>query len=160
MTNVLGGTLNVGAAVGFGGLIQGIVINSLLLPPTLVDNVLLDVIAFSMSPHAGGVITDISGWFRNTVSLSLLVTTVTVFMEVYVAPAGSTVFTRQASLPVATLSGLIGIGGYYVAASGLNIPLDQNDRVAVVYRVGVTGGIDIVTTVTGFVGGSLTINLT
>jgi BclB C-terminal domain-containing protein len=158
MTTELGGVGNKSALIGFGGSTSDIStvggeIDLTGSPGTLTN--------FAFSASEDSTITSMSGFFSTTTGQSLVGSTVTVTVQLYRSTTPDNTFTVVPGAVVTLgppLTGITGLGTISDGdASGLSIPVTQGTRLLFVATSTVTGGIDVNTTVSGYVSGGVTL---
>ncbi|HLU88950.1 MAG TPA: exosporium glycoprotein BclB-related protein, partial [Cyclobacteriaceae bacterium] len=153
LATVPGGITAISAAIAFGNSTN--VIQSLgPLDMTMVPNM-----AFSVPRD--GLITSISGFFSASVGIILSSSTLQITAQLFSATPNDNFFYPVPGASVTlgpALSGLINTGDVSNGhVNGLAIPVTAGTRLMLVVNPAIVGGVDIVTTVTGYFSGGLVI---
>lgn len=158
MTTVLGGLANTLAIVGPNAFAIGILPVANVIDLTGGAGIALNV-APSMARN--GTITAITAYFSNTAALSLLSSTITVTAQLWLSSTPSNSFVPLAGVIVTlpSITGTIAIGNFIKGSTtGLNIPVTIGTRYMLVFKSSVSSGIDIASTVVGYVGGGIAVS--
>jgi len=118
---------------------------------------------FAFSMPRDGTLTSISGFFSNTVSINLLLTTLTITGQLYQSTAPNNTFSPILGATITlnpTFSGVLIPAGRtaFGGADGLNITIPAGTRLLMVYSVTASGGFTLANTVTGYISGGININ--
>jgi len=156
MTTVLGGLLNAGSVLGFGSSAPGITaLGGFIDATSLTSNM-----AFSVPRD--GTITSLAGTFSSSAAVVLLGSTVTIQGQLYMAAAGTNVFTMIPGATVVMSPPLTGVVSVGTASSGtttgLSIPVTAGTRLLLVFSASVTAGIDLATVIAGHISAGVGIN--
>jgi BclB C-terminal domain-containing protein len=157
MTTIAGGLVGTTSAVGFGNSAAGITLLGETIDLTGAAGTLLNM-AFSVPRD--GIITDISGYFSNTVELNLLGTTITINAQLYASTTPNNMFTPipGANVTLGSLTGSISIGDIVSGrTSGLNIPVTAETRLLMVYSC-TAMGLNLINSMAGYASGGVGIN--
>lgn len=159
LTTIAGGLVGTTGAVAFGNSASGISLLGGAID--LTGTALGPVLNMAFSVPRDGVITSLSGYFSNTVALSLVGSTVTITGQLYSSTTPNNTFT---AIPGATvilspsLTGIIGLGNTSSGiASGLSIPVTAGTRLMMVFSA-TAAGITLINTVTGYASGGVAID--
>ncbi|WP_330659760.1 exosporium glycoprotein BclB-related protein [Caproiciproducens faecalis] len=154
VTTVLGGLAGTNALVGFGSNDTALIVGG------LIDIGGSSSLAFSMPRD--GTITSMSAYYSVAAAASLIGSTVTITTQLYSSTTPNDSFAPVAGALVTltpALTGLVNIGQTSSGlVTGLSIPVTADTRLMFVVSASVTAGIDIATTLTGFVSGGLGID--
>ncbi|SDE48956.1 BclB C-terminal domain-containing protein [Dyadobacter soli] len=154
MTTLLGGLVGTTSVLGFGTNATGV---SLL--GGTIDATSLTNMAFAVPRN--GTITSMSGFFSNTVALTLIGASATIQAQLYSAPASSNIFTPVPGAIVTlapALTGLVAIGTVSSGlTTGLSIPVTAGTRLLLVYSATAPGSF-IATTIAGYASAGVGIN--
>lgn len=154
MTVLLGGLVGTASVVGFGNSATDVSLVGGAIDATLLANM-----AFSVPRD--GTITSMSGFFSNTVALSLIGAAATIQAQLYSAPANSNTFTPVPGAIVTlapALTGIIAIGTVSSGVtSGLSIPVTAGTRLLLVYSASAPGSF-IASTIAGYASAGVGIN--
>lgn len=153
LTTLLGGLVGTTSLVGFGSSLPGVSV--------LGGNIDLSSIAnYAFSVPRAGVITSISAYFSATLAVSLVGSSVSVTAQVYKSSTPNNIFSPVPGALVTLgppLTGLVSIGTIANGVtSGLNIPVNAQDRLLLVFSSSVSG-IPIASTVAGYASAGLSI---
>jgi BclB C-terminal domain-containing protein len=158
MTTIALGLVGTTSLIGFGNSATGISLVGGNID--LTGTALGPLINFAFSVPRNGTIESISGYFSNTVALSLVGSTITVTGQLYASTTPDNTF---APIPGATvtvapsMSGIITTGAVSSGLTdGLSIPVTAGTRLLMVYSASATG-IGLLNTVTGYVSGGVSI---
>lgn len=158
MTTTLGGLLNTSALVAFGNSTVGITALGGVIDLTGGPGLPLSM-AFSMP--SDGMITSMSAYFSTTAALTLVGTTVTITAQLYssIFPDNNFIIVPGASVVLfPSLTGGLSLGTIsHGITTGLNLPVSAETRLLMVFTPEITAGLDIATTVNGYVSGGLQI---
>ncbi|WP_145046645.1 exosporium glycoprotein BclB-related protein [Paenibacillus xylanexedens] len=158
LTTVLGGLLNTSSLVGFGNSATGISINGGIIDLTGAAGTLLN---FAFSASRAGTITSLAAYFSTTAGLSLVGSTVTITAQLFRSTTPNNTFTAVPGALVTLappLTGVLALGTISSGlTTGLSVPVAAGDRLLMVFSASVTAGIDVATTLAGYVSGSLNI---
>jgi BclB C-terminal domain-containing protein len=153
VTTILGGLVGTTSLVGFGSSLPGVSLAGGVINLAGVSN-------YAFSVPRAGVITSLSAYFSTTVALGLVGSTVTITAQLYRSTTPDNSFTAVpgASVNLAPgLTGIIGIGTISNGiTSGLNIPVNAQDRLLLVFSSTATG-LSLLNTVTGYASAGLSI---
>jgi BclB C-terminal domain-containing protein len=115
--------------------------------------------AFSMPRN--GVITSIAAYFSSTVGLSLIGSTATVTAQLYQSTTPDDVFSPIPGTVVTlspALSGNVLVGARaFGLLSGLNVAVNANTRVMLVFSASVTAGLPVAVALAGIASAGVTI---
>lgn len=156
MTTVLGGLLNSGTVLGFGASAPGITaLGGFIDATSLTSNM-----AFSVPRD--GIITSLAGTFSSSLGVALIGSTVTIQGQLYMAPAGTNIFTQVPGATVVLSPPLTGVVSIGTASSGtttgLSIPVAAGTRLLLVFSASITAGLDIATVISGHISAGVGIN--
>ncbi|RRB02713.1 exosporium glycoprotein BclB-related protein [Larkinella rosea] len=158
MTSIAGGLVGTTSLIGFGNSASGVPIAGGTIDLTGAPATNLNM-AFSMPRD--GTITSLSGYFTSTLALNLVGTTVTVTGQLYSSSTPNNTFTAVPGAVVTlapALTGILALGTISNGiTTGLSIPVTAQTRLLMVYSV-TANGLSLVNTVSGYVGGGLSIN--
>jgi len=151
LTTILGGLVGTTSIIGFGASEPGVEVIGQNISTALLP------LEYAFTAPQAGTITAMSATFKNTLALTLILTTVTINATVYIAPAGSNTFTATtANLTLApAYAGSVAIGGISFASANTNVPVNQGDRVLMVFSASATG-LNLVNTITGTASAGIT----
>jgi BclB C-terminal domain-containing protein len=156
LVHVLGGIADTGAAIGFGSSLDGVNVSGVTIDltgsPGLATNM-----AFSMPRD--GTLVQLSAFFSNVVAVVIpLGSTANIVVQLYRSTTPDNIFTPVpgALVTLPFPAGLISIGTFASDTVAIAIPVLNEDRLLLVARLEVTG-VDVVTTVTGYVSAGLAI---
>jgi len=157
LTTVLGGLAGTNALVGFGSSAAGVSVLGGTIDLTGAAGTLLN---FAFSVPRAGTITSLAGYFSNTLSLALVGSTVTIQAQLYRSTTPNNTFTAVPGATVTLAPGLTGIVSLGQTAngvtSGLNIPVNAQDRLLLVFSA-TASGLSLLNTVVGYASAGLTI---
>lgn len=158
MTTLVGGLAGTSSVVGFGSSATGIsVLNGGIIDLTGAGGTALN---YAFSAPRSGIITSLSAYFSTTLSLVLIGSTVTVTAQLYRSSGPDNLFT---ALPGAMVTLAPALGGVVTSgavsngiSTGLNMPVNAQDRLLLVFSSNASGS-PIVTTVVGYASAGLSI---
>ncbi|WP_353234567.1 exosporium glycoprotein BclB-related protein [Diaphorobacter ruginosibacter] len=158
LTTVVGGLAGNAGLVGFGSSAS----SALAVGNTIdLTGATGQVLNMAFSVPVNGTITSISGYFSSSVALPLIGTTLTVNAQLYQSSVPDNVFTPIPGAVVTlapSLTGIVAIGGTSNGiTSGLSIPVTAGSRLLMVYTASTTG-LSVVTTLTGYASGGVSIS--
>lgn len=152
ITGLVGGILGTSAAVGMGSSAANLLFSNTTVDLTGAAGTLLN---FATVVPRDGVITDVSGFFSVALGATLLsAPTIRVRVLKSQSPT-SNIFSEITTFDLSpTLNTIVTLGQTCTGHSSLNIPVDQGDRLLVVF--GVTSS--LATAVTGYASGGIAIS--
>jgi BclB C-terminal domain-containing protein len=158
MTTVLGGLPGESSLVGFGSVATTTPVAGTI---DLTGGASINLNeAFSVPRD--GTITSISAYFSLTSPLTLVGSTITITAQLYQSTMPNNTFTPVAGATVTlapSLTGVLSLGTISSGiVTGLSIPVTAETRLLLVYSASVTAGIDMATTIQGYMSGGLSID--
>lgn len=156
LVHVLGGLLDTGAVVGFGASFDGVAVGGGTVDLTGGAGIPSNM-AFSMPRD--GTLTQLAAFFSVAVGVVLFPADGAVVVQVYRSTTPDNIFSPvpDALVTIPLPATPLLVGDFASGTADFSVPVNAGDRLLLVARVEVSGGLDVATAVIGYVSAGLAI---